>query len=191
MSTNDRSHYFIRSDRPQRHYNTVTGRRNRNRDSYRHQHVSVSNLQTRQAVTTRTLMNKRLRLAVMVTIALLAVVCNSCGREVPTDSFVRDEMNSVRERTVPSDAVVDSSSDPKLNEYSIIANWEFETSEEKSVYMAWVSQQFQRDFTLKTSSETSAVFLKDFRGDVESVTIQTSSSNGRLHVRVTNSIYPD
>jgi hypothetical protein len=136
-------------------------------------------------------MNKRLRLAVMVTIALLAVVCNSCGREVPTDSFVRDEMNSVRERTVPSDAVVDSSSDPKLNEYSIIANWEFETSEEKSVYMAWVSQQFQRDFTLKTSSETSAVFLKDFRGDVESVTIQTSSSNGRLHVRVTNSIYPD
>lgn len=118
-------------------------------------------------------------------------MCNSCGNNARSDSFVRDEMNSVRERTIPSDAVIDSSSDPKPTEYSVIADWEFETSEEKAVYLGWVSRQLQHDFKLKTSSESSLVFTKGFAGDSESVSIQTASSNGKLHVRVTNAIYPD
>jgi hypothetical protein len=100
-------------------------------------------------------------------------------------------MSSVRERTIPSGAAINNSSDPKLTQYLVTADWEFETGEEKSVYLAWVSQQLQRDFRLKTSGEPSMVFLKDFRGDVESVSIQTTPSDGKLHVRVTNAIYPD
>jgi hypothetical protein len=100
-------------------------------------------------------------------------------------------MNSVKERTIPSDAMIEKSSDPKRTQYSAIADWEFETREEKSVYLGWVSQQLQHDFRLKTSSESSLVFTKGFHGDSESVSIQTASSNGNLHVRVTNAIYPE
>jgi len=57
--------------------------------------------------------------------------------------------------------------------------------------MAWVSQQLQHEFTLKTSGESRLVFLRDFRGDVESVNIQATPSKGTLHVRVTSAIYPD
>jgi len=87
--------------------------------------------------------------------------------------------------------VIACSSEPKPTQYSVIADWEFETSEEKAVYLGWVSQQLQRDFRLKTSSASSLVFTKGFGGDSESVSIQTTSSNGKLHVRVTNAIYPD
>ena len=136
-------------------------------------------------------MHKGLRLGLLIVVFSGIAVCNSCRNEAHSNSFVRDEMNSVRERAIPSDAVIDSSSDPKLTQYSVIADWEFETSEDKSVYLAWVSRQLQRDFRLKASSESNMVFLKNYRGDVESVSIQTTPSNGKLHVRVTNSIYPD
>jgi hypothetical protein len=94
-------------------------------------------------------------------------------------------------RTVPPDAVVDSRSDARLTQYSVIADWTFETEEEKSAYLTWVSRQLQHDFTLKTSDESSLVFVKDFRGDTESVTIQTTPSVGKLHVQVTDAIFPD
>jgi len=136
-------------------------------------------------------MHKALRLAVSILIFSGIALCNSCGNDARSDSFVRDEMNSVRERTIPSDAVIGSSSEPKPTQYSVVADWEFETSEEKAVYLGWISQQLQRDFTLKTSGESRLVFTKGFGGDSESVSIQTSSSNGKLHVRVINAIYPD
>lgn len=136
-------------------------------------------------------MHKGLRLTILIVAFSGIAMCNSCGNDARSDSFVRDEMNSVRERTIPSDAVIGSSSDPKPTQYSVIADREFETSEEKAVYLGWVSRQLQHDFKLKTSSESSLVFTKGFGGDSESVSIQTASSNGKLHVRVTNAIYPD
>jgi hypothetical protein len=36
---------------------------------------------------------------------------------------------------MPSDAVIENSSDPKLTQSSIIADWKFETSEQKSGYL--------------------------------------------------------
>jgi hypothetical protein len=100
-------------------------------------------------------MHKGLGLALLIVVFSGIAMCNSCGNDAHSDSFVRDEMNSVRERTIPSDAVIGSSSDPTPTQYSVTADWEFETSEEKSAYLAWVSQQLQRDFRLETSSESS------------------------------------
>lgn len=136
-------------------------------------------------------MHKALRLAALIVILSGIALCNSCSNEAHSNSFVRDEMNSVKERTTPSDARIASSSDPKPTQNSVIADWEFETSEDNAVYLEWVSQQLQRDFRLETSSDSSLVFTKGFGGDSESVSIRTASSNAKLRVRVTNSIYPD
>ena len=135
--------------------------------------------------------HEALRLAVLIVIFSGIALCNSCGNEAHSDSFVRGEMNSVRERTIPPDALIGRSSDPKPTQYSVVADWEFDTSEERDGYLGWVSQQLQHDFRLKTSSDSDLIFTKEFGGDSESVTIQTASSNGKLHVRVTNAIYPD
>jgi hypothetical protein len=135
--------------------------------------------------------HKGLRLTVLIAASSGIIVGSSCTREGPPSSSVREEMTSVRERTVPLDAVPENSSDPKRTQYSVIAEWEFETSKDNSVYLEWVSQQLERDFSLKTSGESTRTFLKRFSGDVESVSIITKPSNGKLLVRVTNSIYPD
>ena len=132
-----------------------------------------------------------LRRGVMVIIVSVAVICNSCSREVSTDSSVSDELSSIRERITPSDAVIGGSSGPTVTQYSTLSEWSFETDERNSVYMEWASQQLQRDFTLKTSGESSLVFLKSFQKDVESVSIQTRPSDGKLSVQITDAIYPD
>lgn len=136
-------------------------------------------------------MNKRLRLGGIVIIVSVAVFCNSCSRDVSTDTSVSDELGSVRERITPSDAVTGGSSGPTVTPYSTLSEWSFETDEKNSVYMEWARQQLQRDFTLKTSGESSLVFLKSFQKDVESVSIQTRPSDGKLRVQITDAIYPD
>ena len=135
--------------------------------------------------------HKGLWFAVLIAAFSGIAMCNSCGNEAHSNSFVRDEMKSVRQRTTPSNAVANPGCGPNLTGYSVTANWEFDTTTEKSAYFAWVSEQLQRDFSLETSSESGVLLVKRSGGDVESVRIQATASNGMLHIRVEDAIYPD
>jgi len=95
-------------------------------------------------------------------------------------------VNSVRELTIPSDSINTSNSRPILAAYSAKARWEFETSEDRNVYLSWVSQQLERDgFELKSFDASSLDLTKSFRGEAHYVKIQTTPSDGKLHVQVT------
>lgn len=56
-------------------------------------------------------------------------------------------MNFVRERAVPSDAIVANSSGPTLGAHVDTAHWEFATNEEIGVYLSSVRQRLETDAT--------------------------------------------
>ena len=67
------------------------------------------------------------------------------------------------------------------------AHWEFE-----KVYLSWISQQLEHDdFKLKSSDESSLVLTKSYRGESESVNVQVTPANGKLHVKIAYAIDSD
>jgi hypothetical protein len=59
-------------------------------------------------------------------------------------------------------------------------------------YLSWLSQQLEHDdFKLKSSDESSLVFTKSSQDQSESLSIQVSSSNGKLHVEIADTIDSD
>lgn len=130
---------------------------------------------------------------VPVTAVLAALtLCCSCADRSDGNSYVQDRVNTVKGRTVPSDATVASNSGPTFSRYLATGHWEFETSEETGIYVSWVSQQLkQDDFKLKVSDESSLVLTKSSGEEWESVKIQTALANGKLHVHITYTIDSD
>jgi hypothetical protein len=101
-------------------------------------------------------------------------------------------VNAVRGRIVPSDAIVVNNSELTLSAYSATAHWEFETNEEKKVYLSWISQQLKHDdFKLKSSDESSLVLAKSSRGESESVKVQLTPSSGKLLVKIAYAVDSD
>lgn len=101
-------------------------------------------------------------------------------------------MDSVRGRTAPSDATIANISGPTLSTYSVTAHWEFETTEEKTVYLLWVRQQLEHDgFKLKSSDDSNLNLTTNSRTARESVTIHATPSDSKLRVQVTYLIDSD
>lgn len=122
----------------------------------------------------------------------IIALCCSCAEKADHNSSVKERVNSVRERTVPSDAIVANTSGSTLSAYAATAHWEFETSQERRVYLLWVRQQLEHDdFTFKSSDESSLVLTKSSRGEAESAKVQATSSSGKLHVQITYTVDSD
>jgi len=126
--------------------------------------------------------------AVLAAIAL----CSSCADRTGRNSYVEDRVNAIRGLTIPVGASVGNNSAPTLGHYCARARWEFETSEEKHVYLSWVTGQLDHaDFKLKSSDESSLVFTRSLQGDSESVRAQVATSNGMSDVEIDYTIDSD
>lgn len=123
--------------------------------------------------------------------AAIALYC-SCADKSERNSYVQDRVDSVTGRTAPSDATIVNISGPTLSTYSATAHWEFETTEERTVYLLWVRQQLEHDgFKLKSSDESNLNLTTNCRSERESVTIHAAPSDSRLRVQVTYLIDSD
>ena len=101
-------------------------------------------------------------------------------------------MNSVKQCTIPSDAIGATNAGPTLGAYLATAHWEFETTEGGRAYLSWASQQLQQDgFTLKMFDDSTRVFAKASGGEDESVAIHAAPFAGKLRVRITYTLDPD
>jgi len=124
-------------------------------------------------------------------LAAVVLLC-ACADNTDLTSRVRDDVNSVKQLTVPSDCTVTNSSGPTLGAYSANAQWEFETSEERRVYLSWVSQRLERDdFKLKSFDASSLDLTKSFRGEAHFVKIEATPNDRKLHVQITYIIDSD
>jgi hypothetical protein len=131
-------------------------------------------------------------------LALLAValaataLCCSCANRTGGNSYVQDRVNTVRGLTVPSDAAAIKNSGPTLSVYLARAHWDFETNEERKMYLSWVAQQLERDdFKLQTSDESSRSLAKSSRGEEENVDIKVTPTDRSFHVQVAYTIDSD
>jgi hypothetical protein len=60
------------------------------------------------------------------------------------------------------------------------------------IYLSWISQQLDHDdFQLKSFGESSLVLTKSSGGESESVNVQVTPSNGKLHVEIAYAIDSD
>lgn len=122
----------------------------------------------------------------------LVVSCCSCADKGSGEARVLERVAYVKHLALPSDAAQVKESRPALNGYSATAHWDFETSEERNVYLSWVDQQLEHDdFKLKSSDESSLVVTRSSRGEVESVNIRAIPSNGKLRVQIAYAIDSD
>jgi hypothetical protein len=147
---------------------------------------------TREAVKTTSSNRSTLRPALLAAVLAAIALCCSCADRTDHNSYFQDRVNALRGRTVPSDAIVANDSGLTLSAYSATAHWEFETNEERKVYLSWLSLQLEHDeFKLKSSDEFSLVLTKSSRGESESVKVEVTPSNGKLHVKIAYAIDSD
>lgn len=123
-------------------------------------------------------------------VLLAGSVLSSCAGPRDPEASLREHVEELKSRTVPSGAKVIGSSEPKVGEWSAIAKWEFETDWSEAEYRRWVVAQLHGEFGDPKVIESRVVFLGHFNGDTESVSAETISGPAKLHVRVSLKIYP-
>lgn len=122
----------------------------------------------------------------------LVVSCCSCADKVGVEARVLERVTYVKQLTLPLDATKVKEPRPALNGFSATAHWDFESSEERKIYLSWVDQQLEHDdFKLKSSDESGLVLTRSSHGEVQSVNIRAIPSNGKLRVQIAYAIDSD
>ena len=71
------------------------------------------------------------------------------------------------------------------------ASWEFDSSDAPDAYKRWVTSRLRPDFQVRETANSGLRFSKYAHGDEETLSVETASSSGTLHVTVKLEIYPD
>jgi hypothetical protein len=133
-----------------------------------------------------------LRLGALCGVLFLTVVSAFCGRANDAVSNLRQEASALEGKTVPPGSWVLSRSGPLRSGWSVTKGWEFETEWSAETYSRWVvAQLVESEFKVLKSSEAQLSFNRRFKGDTESLSIESVSRGGSLHVRVSFTSYPD
>ena len=133
----------------------------------------------------------RLRRAVyLVLLAVLSVVCQSCGRG-PSSGYLASHSEDLVNRTVPGDASNFKRSEVKRTQWSETSSWEFDAKPDRSQYAEWVTNKLKGEFKVVKSSSDAMIFTKNLDGDTETIVFGLKPANEFLHVHVVVSVVPD
>ena len=119
-----------------------------------------------------------------------AVLC-SCRAPRASENSLREHVEELKKRTIPSDTRVIAISDPKIGEWSATASWKIETDLSEAQYRRWVVSQLRLEWREPKAIDSRFVFLRDLNGDVESLTVEVRHGPSRLQVAVRLEIYPE
>jgi len=71
------------------------------------------------------------------------------------------------------------------------ASWEFDSKYAPDSYHRWVTSKLRPDYRVGETANSGLRFSKYAHGDEETLSLETASSSGTLHVAVKLEIYPD
>jgi hypothetical protein len=71
------------------------------------------------------------------------------------------------------------------------ANWEIESNYGPDAYKRWVTSRLRPDFQIRETANSHLQFSTYAHGDEETLSMETASSFGILHIAVKLEIYPD
>ena len=116
----------------------------------------------------------------------------SCTPRIDSDTYLQQEYSDIQQRTLPPDPRLISQHPFEIQRSGVRAGWEFESNYAPEAYSRWVTSRLQPDFQVLETDISHLRFSKGARGgDVETLSLETVSSSGTLHVDVKLEIYPD
>ncbi len=89
-----------------------------------------------------------------------------------------NEIEHVKDRTVPPDGSLLSASKLTRSESSVRETWQIQTDKEPASYFQWLKDQFGSDYHVTSETDSMIAFVKQSAGDTYSVEIQTKKSIG-------------
>ena len=115
----------------------------------------------------------------------------SCTSEANRDTHVQEEVTELQKRTVPPDSRQFVQHSLTIQGSVAHADWGFQTDLSADAYNRWVANELRPDFQGHEGASSPTRFTKYSLGDVEMLSVVTSSSGGMLWVAVKLEIYPD
>ena len=116
--------------------------------------------------------------------------CFACGGRNAGD-YVDKVTTEVERQTVPAGASAVSFSRSKMQHCVIHSEWTFATSWDRATYADWLKAQLAPRFTIIGDAPGRMEFSRHDGGDTHSLTIETPTVGGSLHVRITLCVFPD
>ncbi len=115
----------------------------------------------------------------------------SCTPTFDSDAYLHHEVSDLQQRTIPSGSQLVNEHPLTRREWGASASWEIESDYSPDAYRNWVTSALRPDFQVREAANSHLVFSKDVQGDAETLSLETTSSSGTLHVAVKLEVYPD
>jgi hypothetical protein len=136
-------------------------------------------------------MSRGLRAAIAALVLSAWGSLPSCTSEARPDTYLRQEVTELQERTIPADSHLVSDHPPVIQGWVARASWEFESSLSPATYNLWVTGRLGPDFRMHDAANSPLRFSRYTEGDLEAVYIESASASGTLHVTVKLELHPD
>lgn len=136
-------------------------------------------------------MSRGLRAAIAALVLSAWGSLPSCTSEARSDTYLRQEVTELQERTIPADSHLVSDHPPVIQGWVARASWEFESSLSPATYTLWVTSRLEPEFRMHQAANSPRRFSRYTQGDVEAVSIETASTSGTIHVAVKVELCPD
>ncbi|MGD0225008.1 MAG: hypothetical protein ABSF71_21990 [Terriglobia bacterium] len=115
----------------------------------------------------------------------------SCTPKFDSDMSLQQEANELQQRTIPSGSRLVSQHPLSRQGWGANASWEFDSKYAPDSYHRWVTSKLRPDYRVGETANSGLRFSKYAHGDEETLSLETASSSGTLHVAVKLEIYPD
>lgn len=115
----------------------------------------------------------------------------SCTPKFDSDMSLQQEAKELQQRTLPPGSRLVNQHPLTLQGLGASASWEIESDYGPDAYKSWVTSRLRPDYRVGETANSGLRFSKYAHGDEETLSLETASSSGTLHVAVKLEIYPD
>jgi len=107
------------------------------------------------------------------------------------DTYLQQEASELQQRTLTPDSRLVNRHPLAHQGLGASASWEFDSNYDRDAYNHWVTSRLRPDFQVGETGNSALRFSKYAHGDQKTLSVETTSSPGALHVTVKLEIYPD
>ena len=136
-------------------------------------------------------MNRFLKSMIAASVLSAWVTLPSCTPKIDSDTYLQQEASDLQQRTLPPDSRLVNQHPLTHQGSGASASWEFDSNYAPDTYNRWVTSRLRPDFQVRETANSRLRFSKYAHGDEETLSVETASSSGTLHVTVKLEIYPD
>jgi hypothetical protein len=135
--------------------------------------------------------NKLLKSIIAASALSVWIALPSCAPKIDPDTYLQQEVSEVQQRTEPAHSHLVNQHPLSLQGWGASASWEFESNYSPDAYNRWVTSRLRPDFHVRETEDPPLRFSKYAHGDEETLSVETASSSGALHVTLKLEMYPD